>query len=73
MNMTNDDPSLVTVDEHRAAEILGFSVAALRKRRWLREAPAFLKVGRLVRYRLSDLQAYLDSCTVAPRGREGRR
>jgi len=65
--MSIEDPRLVTVDESRAAQILGFSVKTLRKRRWERKPPAFLKVGRLIRYRLSDLQDYLDSCRIAPR------
>ena len=67
MNTTIQDPRLVTLSEKQAAPLLGLTVATLRKRRWAREPPAFLKVGRKVRYRLSDLQEYLDACTVAPR------
>lgn len=65
--MTIDDPKFTTLDEHEAARVLGFTVKTLQKRRWLRQPPAYLKVGRKVRYRLSDLQAYLDSCTVNAR------
>ena len=61
-----DTPELTTVDEHEAGRILGFSVKTLQKRRWLRQPPTFLKVGRKVRYRVSDLQAFLDGCTVQP-------
>ena len=59
-----EDPQLVTLSEEQAADILGFTVKTLQKRRWERKAPPFLKIGRLVRYRLSDIQAFLDSCTV---------
>lgn len=65
--MTTDNPHLTTVDEKEAGRILGFSVKTLQKRRWLRQPPVFLKVGRKVRYRLSDIQAFLDACTVEPR------
>ena len=71
MSMAIDDPRLVTLSEEEAAPIVGFTVATLRKRRWERKPPAFLKVGRKVRYRLSDLHTFLDGCTVAPR--EGAR
>lgn len=59
--------TLTTCSEHEAAAILGFSVKTLQKRRWLGQPPVFLKIGRKVRYRLSDLHAYLDGCTVQPR------
>ncbi len=65
--MKIDDPKLVTVDEHEAARITGFTVKTMRKRRWERKPPTFLKVGRLIRYRLSDLQDFLDSCRITPR------
>jgi len=69
MSKILEDPRLVTLSEEEAAPILGFTVSTLRKRRWERKPPAFLKVGRKIRYRLSDLQEYLDACTVAPRGK----
>ena len=68
MSMAIDDPRLVTLSEEETAHVVGLTVATLRKRRWERKPPAFLKVGRKIRYRLSDLQEYLDACTVAPRG-----
>lgn len=60
---------LQTVGEERASEITGLAVRTLQQRRWLGKPPVYLKVGRLVRYRVSDLEKYLDSCTVeAARG-----
>lgn len=65
--MKNVPDSLITVDEREAASITGFTVKTLQKRRWMRQPPQFLKVGRLVRYRLTDLEAFLDSCAVTVR------
>lgn len=60
--------NLQTVSESLASEITGLAVKTLQQRRWLGKPPTYLKVGRLVRYRVSDLMDYLDSCTVEARG-----
>ena len=57
---------LMTVNEKEAARITGFSVKTLQNRRYLRLPPTCLKVGRLIRYRISDLQSFLESCVVEP-------
>jgi hypothetical protein len=70
-------PSTTTthsLNEHGAAEYLGFSVAALRV--WRREGrgPAFIRIGRSIRYRQPDLDAHLDQHRVEPRqARQGTR
>lgn len=47
----------------QAAEILGVSVAFLERDRWAGARVPFIKIGsRAVRYRLSDLLAYIESC-----------
>jgi hypothetical protein len=51
-------------DEQEAAELLGCSVALLRKWRVTREGPAFCKLGRLVRYAEADLLAFLNANRV---------
>ncbi|MCP5246830.1 MAG: helix-turn-helix domain-containing protein [Burkholderiales bacterium] len=52
---------LLTTKE--AAQILGVSVAFLERDRWAGARVPFIKVGsRAVRYRYSDLLAYIDSC-----------
>ena len=38
------------IDEHEAAERLGLSVKTLRRWRWAGRPPAFVKIGRSVRY-----------------------
>ena len=62
-----EDPKLVTLSEQEVSNILGFTMKALQKRRWLGQPPSYLKIGRLVRYRLSDIQDFLDSCRVSAR------
>ena len=48
----------------QAAQILGVSVAFLERDRWAGARVPFIKVGsRAVRYRYSDLLAYIESCT----------
>lgn len=45
-----------------AAPILGVSVAFLERDRWAGAQIPFIRVGaRAVRYRLSDLNAYIES------------
>lgn len=47
----------------QAAPILGVSVAFLERDRWAGARIPFVKIGsRAVRYRLSDLHAYIESC-----------
>ncbi len=59
--------ALQTVDEKVAAKILDLKVHTLQNRRYLRQSPKFIKMGHTVRYRISDLEEYLNQCTVAPR------
>ena len=66
--LKNRPNNLQTVDERQAAIITGFTVKGLQQRRWLGKPPTYLKIGRLVRYRVSDLEQFLDSCTVEARG-----
>lgn len=65
MAQSNPERLLHTRD---AAEILGVSEAWLERQRWKREAPAYVRVGgptgRAVRYRLSDLNAYIEANLV---------
>ena len=53
------------VDEKIAAEILGVTAGTLSVWRCTRRYPLpYVKVGRAVRYRLSDLEAFMQSRTV---------
>jgi hypothetical protein len=52
------------LDEKETAALLHCSVAFLRRRRLFGTGPAFVKVGRLVRYTVEDLEAYLAANRV---------
>ena len=46
----------------QAAKILGISPSFLERDRWAGARVKFIKIGsRTVRYRLSDLESYIDS------------
>jgi predicted DNA-binding transcriptional regulator AlpA len=66
MTIAREESSSINhlIDERDAAKALCCSVAALRKWRLLGRGPAYCKIGRLVRYPLSELQAYMESCRV---------
>lgn len=50
------------LNTQQAAQYLGVSKAFLERDRWAGARVPFIKVGsRAVRYRLSDLDAFLDS------------
>ena len=50
------------VNEHFAAEYLGVAVRTLQWWRSVGRGPRFVKIGRLVRYRIrEDLDAYIEA------------
>lgn len=50
------------------AEKLGITVQALALMRHEGSGPTYIKVGRRVRYRMSDVEAWLDANTVTTSG-----
>lgn len=56
----DDEARLIT--ENQAADRLTLSVKTLRNWRLSGYGPPHLKVGRLVRYRVSELNVWLKSC-----------
>ncbi|MEL7453201.1 MAG: helix-turn-helix domain-containing protein [Pseudomonadota bacterium] len=72
-NLAQIEPLLHTRD---AAAMLGVSQAWLERQRWKGEEPAFVRVGglngRAVRYRKSDLEAYIESHTIHPNRSDDR-
>jgi len=60
-----DEGNLETSDTERlnnaqAAAYLGLKIATLNKWRVYGDGPPFIKVGRLIQYRKSDLDTYLN-------------
>ena len=49
----------IILSESEAARRLDVSVSGLRKWRRERSGPQFIRIGRLIRYSLSDMQAWL--------------
>ena len=49
------------INEHGAAEYLNISVKTLQKWRGTGDGPRFAKLGAAVRYRLADLEQFLDA------------
>ena len=38
------------LNEHEVAEVMGLSLATIRRRRLLQQAPKYIKIGKSVRY-----------------------
>ena len=43
------------------ARIMGFSVHTVRRWRFLNQGPRYLKISNLVRYRVEDVKAWLET------------
>ncbi len=56
------------LNERETSQVLGCSVAALRKWRLLGKGPHYHKIGRLVRYADTDLATFLNASRVDPAG-----
>jgi predicted DNA-binding transcriptional regulator AlpA len=55
------------LNNSEAAEFLGMSPDTLPRWRWAGIGPAYLKVGRSIKYRRADLEAFLNESRVNPR------
>lgn len=51
-------------DKELAEQLNGVDVTTLERWRRLKEGPAYIKVGRQVRYRQSDVDRWLEERTV---------
>ena len=58
------DAVVALMDEKQVSELTGVSVQTLRRNRLAAKGIPYLRLGRLVRYRIADILAYLDSCRV---------
>ena len=54
----------LAVDTEGASRHLGLAVSTLEKMRVYGDGPSFVKMGRSVRYRICDLEAYLAQRVV---------
>ncbi len=53
------------VDEREAARILGLSRGTLSNWRTLRRGPAYVRVGRAIRYPLAEIVAFAEAGRVS--------
>jgi len=60
--------NLKVVDEKQAAAIMGRSIQTLRNDRHLRRGCPYLKIGRSVRYTISDIHDFLMERRIDPEG-----
>ena len=69
LNKTDAPPAPESpyIDERRLCADLGISPVTATKWRAGAMGPPFIKVGRLVRYRRADVDAWLESRTVGRR------
>lgn len=49
------------MDQHEVAKMLGVSAKTLEYWRWRKIGPKFIKIGRLARYRMSDVIIYINA------------
>ncbi len=61
---TNDNKPAEYLDEKRLCALLGISSVTATKWRAKAKGPPFIKVGRLVRYRRSHVDAWLHANTI---------
>ncbi|MBW6499689.1 MAG: helix-turn-helix domain-containing protein [Bacteroidales bacterium] len=54
----------LVMNDADAAPLIGISVHTIRKMRSQGKGPAYIKCGKSVRYRLADLEAYLEKQKV---------
>ena len=52
------------LEEEAAAPLIGWSVSTLQKKRVAGDGPPYVKLGRSVRYRPEDLEAYVAARVV---------
>ena len=70
MNLTNRPSGLLT--EHEVAQLLRVSVATIRRRRLLNQPPIAMKIGAAVRYKASNIEAFLDECPTIGGDQHGK-
>ena len=63
----HETPLAATLVEQESAKYVGYSAAYLRVARRKGTGPAYIRVGRSIRYRLEDLDAWLRAHRVETR------
>ena len=53
--------SAALINEREAARLLGVKVATLRRWRFEKRSLPYVKVSRLIRYKISDIEAFISA------------
>jgi hypothetical protein len=61
--------NIKVIDEKQAAAIMRRSIQTLRNDRHLRRGCPYLKIGRSVRYTISDIHNFLAASRIDPESR----
>lgn len=64
------DPYHILICEKEAAQLLGWDVRTLQQRRYRGQDPAYVRVGRNIRYRLSVIMDMVKAGEVMPQRAE---
>jgi len=59
------------LNEREVAAILNVSLATIRRRRLLGQPPIATKISSSVRYRIADVEAFLNACPTIGGSRSG--
>jgi predicted DNA-binding transcriptional regulator AlpA len=59
--ITPEKPTKLLLNEHEVAKILAVSVGSIRRWRFLKTGPKYIKLGDCVRWRPEDVDAYIAS------------
>ena len=59
-NLAPSTTNASLLDEQAVADYLKCSIAMVRKWRYASEGPAVVNLGRLVRYRLADVEKFVE-------------
>jgi len=54
----------ILLKESEVSQVYGFSQSWLRKARRVKHGPIFVKIGRMVMYRVVDVEAYISEHAV---------
>jgi predicted DNA-binding transcriptional regulator AlpA len=57
-----------TLSPRDVEQEFGFAIRTLEKWRGESKGPPWIQTGRLVRYRRTDIEAWLDANTIRPKG-----
>jgi Helix-turn-helix domain len=65
--MTEHLTPSTNLPEHDASQYIGCKPQTLRAWRHRKQGPPYIMLGRAIRYRVQDLDAWLDANRVVPR------